>query len=178
MQNCNAVGTCAGKHKIFNFIVKVLSLPKEIRSEPKYKVPACHVLDEHFHKFGDLMVVGGVDGAYVPLPGHESSVGAQLREDGRNFKLGSQSLRMELVFIELDGDYEGLGHLSVTSVSAGSVDNGTFKGCRQCEYDRRYPNTVPRQRNLQVCSIHPSVHLDCDLTCHTHFLTGLTQAVR
>jgi len=152
--NCNAVGISAGKFKIFNFVIKLLPLPPKLRSVHKYLIPACHAIDAHVSHFGDLMVVGGVDEHYRPLPGHESSLGAQLREEGRTITVGagssSKTWRMQLYLIGLDGDYLGDGKLGCTSVSAGSVDNGTYKSCRQCPYDRRRPNEHPPNHTLPV----------------------------
>ena len=168
------MGVAAGKHTIFNFIVKILSLPKDERARPKYKIPACHALDDQVATFGDLMVVGGVDGDYHPLPGHETSIGAQLREPGRAVALGSIK-RIELIHLELDGDYKGLGRLGATSVSAGSVDSGTYKGCRQCYHDRRRPDRVAPQRNLPVSTLILTLALTPTLSLALT-LTGIPDA--
>ena len=79
IESCNALGFAAGKHKLGCFYVSIVNLPPNVRNRLAYTFVVSICLNSDIKRYGMPMIFGGVDGAYNPLPGHETAFGSQLR---------------------------------------------------------------------------------------------------
>jgi len=80
VETANPLGFARGKHSIGCIYICLVNLSKSIRMSRPYIMPVTIVLEQDMRRYGATVVVSGANPTTgEPLPGHESSFGAQMR---------------------------------------------------------------------------------------------------
>jgi len=183
----NPTDIAAGKHKVHNFIGKIVNLPPDVRNSYKYKFPIAIAYDKHVKEFGATKVLAGADDDGEPLANADMAFCRQMQRWYARSRLPLLPLARENLTPPLvtpsrryDGQLRSLPigphgepHSRVVEyffidmtgdmlgngkMSPCSMSASAHKFCRECYYDQRKPNEIAAFRDINVRTLLPLPH--------------------